>query len=397
MLIQNIDENTINIWQTDLMDIQATIFDIINNTPNLSGEWATAMAGMKTDTFNLYGHILKILDAMKTCGEEDLPYWKQAFISALGDVQGHTGDFIDLLNTIQDELGVELPDTLWSLLGSWESVFGAMYDSTQDLYLGADGVLRTLQDIIALQGQMTAGEIGGSYGVYDEEEKIAMTLQFHQLGHLWDSSRDIILSDPDWMGRFLRDLEALRGGIIDESVGQYNRFLASMRQWNAHVQAGHIWTGSGWEIPEQAAAGGIFMVGAGWPENRPGMPIGVHSDELVRVYNREETRQIIHQGFIPPEMVSGVNSPSIIDDFFSPSSQDDREGENASIRPFNPPPAPQASEQKIEFNFNIKNDIHIHIPEGSQLNTEDIMEEIDEQMEDNTRGWATKLATVASS
>jgi hypothetical protein len=118
--------------------------------------------------------------------------------------------------------------------------------------------LRSLLDTLAYIGQQTQNQIGGNYGVYTEAEKQEQTVKFFQMGHLWESNKNTILSSEANMKRFLTDLENLH--VTDAAKGQYDKFLASMRQWYGHLQNGETWNGSQWVAGENSGGGNNFGV-----------------------------------------------------------------------------------------------------------------------------------------
>ncbi|MCP4213562.1 MAG: hypothetical protein GY765_02845 [bacterium] len=161
--------------------------------------------------------------------------------------------WLQALEAIENKM-LALPDDMEVLLDQYQWTLSMMEQANDDYYLGLDGVVRTLTDVLALQGQIEAGEgTGGRYGYYSDEEKQENYVEFKRLGHIWEAQRDSILSSPEGMGNFLRDLENIEM-VTDDEQWQYERFLASMRQWAAHVENGDSWNGSGWDDTEAPAA-----------------------------------------------------------------------------------------------------------------------------------------------
>jgi len=325
---------------------------------------------------------------------------------------------------------IEVGDQIYKIIDAvtvgdtvYKKVMQSMSDSTQALYLGTDGVLRSLRDIIALQGQVTANQVGGNYGVYTQDQKIANSLKFHQLGELWTANRATILGDKSWMSTFYRDLYALRGGVLDDETYQFNKFLASIGQWNTHIQAGHTWDNINqkWIIP-QAAAGGLFIVEPGYPQNQPGKNIGVHSGEMLRVYTAAETSKYMGIGYVPPfdprtgNEIHTANTPTTIHDYYQPHTpshynnithpsnpshpsnmsnmSNPSDPSQLTIQPINIPKQTQ-SPSNFPKEITIRHEVTIRI-EGDaggpiEIDEKKLAREILELVEDNSNGFTGKL------
>jgi len=166
------------------------------------------------------------------------------FETALFNMGGNTDALAGLIDDLATKLGVTIPDTLDTLEDKYKYVMAAMAKQTENYFTGPDGVLRSLLDTLAYIGQQTNQEIGGNYGVYTEAQKQEQTVKFFQMGHLWESNKNTILSSEANMKRFLDDLQNLH--VTDAAKSQYDKFLASMNQWYSHFTKGETWDGSKW-------------------------------------------------------------------------------------------------------------------------------------------------------
>lgn len=175
------------------------------------------------------------------------------FESALFNMGGDTQKMAGLIDDLASRLGITLPNTLTDLEGKYKYVMAAMAAQTENYFLGPDGVLRSLLDTLAYIGQQTSGEGGSNYGVYTEAQKQEQTVKYFQMTHLWGANKNTILSSESNMKKFLDDLQNLH--VTDAAKPQYERFLASMRQWYAHLAKGEKWDGSKW-IPGENSGGG---------------------------------------------------------------------------------------------------------------------------------------------
>ena len=318
---------------------------------------------------------------------------------------------------------IEIDDQIFKIIDTvtvgdtvYRQIMNAMSESTEQLILGTDGVVRSLRDIIALQGQVTAGQVGGNYGVYTQEQRVQNSLKFHQLAELWSSNRSTILGDKSWMSSFYRDLYALRGGVLQDEMGQFNTFLTSITNWNTRVQDGWMWdeVSKKWfknpgavDDPAQAARGLFTIVEQGYPETRPGKNIGVHTDEMVRVWTAADTAQYMSQGFVPafdPRTGNEVNTPSTIFDYFNDNRSDGLDRlDNSDGLPASPDisiapivvPAPSQSSSGLPREITIRHEVTIRI-EGDaggriEIDEKELAREILELVEDNSNGFTSKI------
>jgi hypothetical protein len=115
-------------------------------------------------------------------------------------------------------------------------------DTLQSQLLGLEGDINRMVGGMGLQA-LAAGRQRGEFerfGVIGEERKQEMSIEFKKLAHLWQEERATILGSERGIANFLRAIEGLT--VIDELEGQFDSFLSSMKQWNANVQAGKIWS-----------------------------------------------------------------------------------------------------------------------------------------------------------
>lgn len=263
--------------------------DLPDALGTLGNKGGIIIPGLTTQVEGVGDAVQDLIDDIADTGDavEDLDErWKKA-ISGNTIVKEN-----EKWDTSLSNIGLTIDDlkaAITNLGFKWDDVMGDMSGDTSTLQgLLADTQI-SLADLLGQLGAATTGDIGQHYGVYDQAEKEAMTLQFRQMGSLWEQSRATILSDPSHMAKFLRDLEGLKGGIIDENVDQYNRFLASIRNWNIHVQRGDIWDEATkkW-TPAPGFASGTLLSGFKVPSgfDNDNFPVMVSSGETVHVTPR---------------------------------------------------------------------------------------------------------------
>jgi hypothetical protein len=268
-------------WLDSLAQIQNKIYEVGDTVTWFDQEYQIFTRNI--DTATRQNGIARLEEMRSVIEQMGLDHGK-----TFEEMAGKIAYYSDSLDTLAGELGIVIPDALDTLQDRWNYVWSAMASDTEALYLGPDGVLRNILDTLSLIGQQTAAQIGSKYGVYTQAEKEAMTIEFSQMGHLWQSNRDTILSSEANMRGFLNDLERLV--VIDDAQAKYDRFLASMRQWYSHLQAGETWDGSKWIKPIQAASGANFIVPPGFDDT---FPLRAKSGELVQIYTPEETNEIM--------------------------------------------------------------------------------------------------------
>lgn len=236
-----INENEVERWR-------GWVDFLTNEVWQLEGGWKDAIESVDQEFYDL-GDTVKILD--------------REYIELTENIDEATRNkWLRALEEIEKKMGSALPEELLYLQGQYDLIMGHMAGSTEQLYLSAEGVIGSLRQILKLQGEAAAPSMGGKYGVYTEAEKQGMTAEFYGMKSLFDENRAKILSDKDAMSNFFRDFQRLE--VIDEAKAQYDYWLKSFAQWNAHVQKGHIWNESTrtWTVPEptKAATGFAAML-----------------------------------------------------------------------------------------------------------------------------------------
>jgi DNA-binding transcriptional MerR regulator len=203
-------------WQLDLDGIAQTIRrDIPDAAKEMDEEWEKRISGntVLKENRKWFKSLLVILQATKEIGEK------------VGELDVSWQDSLDSVNWKIYSV-VDVVDILGE---KYVQVFNEMTGVTEDLFLGTDGVIRNLYQVLALQGQAQAsslsGGIGNKYGLYSDEEKIKMTQRFWGLSHLYDQNRKHMLSDPKRMADFLKELQGLQGGIMDDAMPVYQHLL----------------------------------------------------------------------------------------------------------------------------------------------------------------------------
>jgi TP901 family phage tail tape measure protein len=236
------------VWSDQLSTIKTQMGDLETGVTDLEETYHEKMVGntIVTDTekwkdslVNVEGVIYKLIDKVKIL--DDTYYVIQDAAGATEDFYLYANGLVSTLYKITDQVDI---------LGTQFWVLQDCADTSETWYLWSDGILRNLKDTLALQGELTWQDIGSRYGVYTPDEMNAMTAQYYQLAALWENANSIITGDPAAMARFLADLEALSGGIIDESNEQYQAFVESIRWWNERIQAGYTYDDeAGWTPP----------------------------------------------------------------------------------------------------------------------------------------------------
>lgn len=198
-------------------------------------------------------------------------------------------EFLDLNGDIQDSLDT-MYDTYVAITNQLAST--EIQRILNDISLDFQGTWLELNEVLGnlANQQIGAGmEVGAfeKYGIITDQMRNEGSLMFKVMTNLWSQYREQILNSKSGMAAFLNDLEKLN--VVPEMQGQFEKFIASIRQWNAHVQAGETWNGSiwlpeGWSEEPKFATGtppGGFIVPPGYPNDS--YPIRVTSGELVQV------------------------------------------------------------------------------------------------------------------
>jgi hypothetical protein len=263
-------------WQEALNSIDTALYTIQETVKILDEEYVMVSQNLSDSTVAMMGTYSQSLGEMGRKNEEltgQLLYIE----SLLGDPSMLPGEIAglqeqysilidrmnvdnirlqDTINEIINAFGWTLPTELETLESQYSWVMQQMTNSTNDLYLSTDGVLYSLQQILQLQGQVTAQSngFGSQYGIFTDSEKEKMTSEFYAMLTLWSDSgnRQNLLSDPKSMQKFYDDFQKLVV-IDDEKVQQqYQYWLGSWGNWNASVQSGKIWseTNRTWILPE---------------------------------------------------------------------------------------------------------------------------------------------------
>lgn len=248
-------------WQDSLENVGQQMGTLENAISNLDKVYTDKMTGHSiVNETEKWKSTLESVDQTLFQIGGTVTLFDREYVNITRKIEDETRQtWLKSLDEIKKQIGIEIPSELQTLQGEYDHIMSLMSDSTQQLYLGADGVVRTLKEILRLEGQVKAGSsgFGSKYGVYTDEEKQKMTADFYAMKQLFDENRSIILTNKDQMASFYRDFSSLV--VIDDIKDQFNYWLKSYSQWNTHVQKGHTWNEStkSWMEPDIKAARGF--------------------------------------------------------------------------------------------------------------------------------------------
>jgi len=230
-----------------------------------------------------------------------------------------TEEWITVLSSVDTSMYTIL-DTFSTLDYEYTIIMSNMADETERFAIDAEGNIRPLLNMLALIGQETSSEIGGRYGVYTDEEKQVMTAQMYQMASLWQNSRATILASEESMRLFLNDLESLV--VIDEAQDVYDRFLASMKQWYAHLEKGETWDeGTKTWAPDVTAATGYQV----WLNNPTHIMMGNQ-----HILAGESGRELF--AIIPEENLYSTQANDGISSYYMPTQTTEEVNININLK-----------------------------------------------------------------
>lgn len=333
-----------------------------------------------------------VISKMEEIRENHIPSIQDDYHTAIENMEADTLYLEGVIESLETQLGITIPDTLESLESQYDYIMQQMANSTETYFLGPDGVLRNLLDTLALIGEQTAGEIGDNYGVYTDEQKQEMTIEFSQMAHLWRDNRATILSSEANISRFLNDLEDLV--VIDEAQGQYNTFLASIRQWYNQVKAGKIWDEDNlqWITPEGFSRGGHFKV------MQEEQHITVHRGERVDIWTAEQTRRMESAGHLPTLYDHYEEEPDGGSDFLDDGDSDGDGYDGLEPFEINVPASTGDGQGKTEINIevSISAPVEINISSLEKLDIDELSDKLAEKLEDRHGKLADAVGEVVA-
>jgi hypothetical protein len=313
------------------------------------------------------------------------------------------------LDEIQSRLANALPGELEILKGQYDFIMRQMSNSTETYFLGPDGVLTRMIDMMNRIADQSYWDISSQYGVYSDEQKQEMTLEFYQLRAMWRDHHFEVMASERGLENLYSQLKSLR--VVDEAKGDYDKFFAGIKAWYAHIERGEVWdpVKQGWIKPASAARGARFVVPPGF-EREKGFPLNVHSGELVQVFTREETQRIIRDDmrFFPKvgsDLPASLGTPTqTLHDFYTYPDYSDFESDtdddielNDGIAPVFVPGKTGSGDTKIEINVNLKiESIEINIEQkgDSEIDKEEMRQQFSEMLKDDFRAIGGELAEV---
>jgi hypothetical protein len=219
---------------------------------------------------------------------------------SVGQVYDSLGDVIDRVNVMGDthsqvmKGGSIIPDTEEWEKKNWDiarqlktdmvDALNAMGENSNSVIAGMIGDAEDLNQLYGGLGlaALAEGREAGAYeryGVVPEERKEEMTATFKELAHLWGEERETIVGSKGGMAAFLRDIEGLT--VVGDLSENFETFLASMRQWNANVQAGKVWDETNQQWFQHGTGPQGFTVPAGYPNDN--FKAGFSSGEKIFV------------------------------------------------------------------------------------------------------------------
>lgn len=232
-------------------------------------------------------------------------------------------------------------------------------------------------------------------GLYSQEQLEAMTDVYKGYRNQWNSHKDTILLNQGNVQSIISKLNGLT--VVDTQKNSYNSLLSELGTALQKLKDGFSWNNGSWTPPVSAASGASFIVPSGYEydPSRPysGFPISAHAGELVKIFTREETREILR-------IQQQATSPMTLHDYFIPEypEPEDEQDTPALLAPIIIPAANggqggQSKETKIEINIG---DINIDMPIHIQSNGEDdeLANKVAEMAEDNFRGLGERIATI---
>jgi hypothetical protein len=134
------------------------------------------------------------------------------------------------LERIEAEMRYAQPDAMEVLLQKYDWIMQQMANSTQTLYLSQDGVLRTYYEMLQMNAQIQDFDFS-SFGIFSDQQMEDVTTKYLAMKDAFEKNQDRILSDPDWANSFLRQLNGLKGGMVDDVMNKdYLAFLGMVRK-----------------------------------------------------------------------------------------------------------------------------------------------------------------------
>lgn len=134
------------------------------------------------------------------------------------------------LEEIEAEMRYAQPEAMDVLLQKYDFIMQQMANSTETLYLSQDGVLRTYYEMLQMNAQIGNFDFS-NFGVFSEQQKEDMTTKFLAMRDAWEKNMNRILSNTDWADSFLRQLQSLKEGMVDDYMNKdYLQFLYSVKE-----------------------------------------------------------------------------------------------------------------------------------------------------------------------